>query len=95
MLRLLIGAIVIGFLLYFVKSVLSEYLRPKDPPQPPMKILPSAHAPQAEDDQVQKLQDRIAVLERLIVDAEIADAESDKNSGKNEGAEEAKKTPKD
>jgi hypothetical protein len=79
MIRLLIGIIVIGFLLYFVRSILADYFRPK--PQPPIwRELPPRVPAEQDAEQVKKLQDRIAVLERLILDAE-----NDKNSGHNRG----------
>ena len=93
MLRLLIGVIVIGFLLYFARSVLSEYLRPKSdappPPPRPLEILPNKPV---ETEQVKQLQDRIAVLERLIVDAENAKPVGE--AGKDDGAGAGKDPPK-
>lgn len=90
MIRLLIGVIVIGFLLYFIRSVLSEYFRPKNLPPRPLNSLPSKPA-EEDGDQVKALQDRIAVLERLIVDAENAKPVDD--ASKDDGAGEPKGPP--
>lgn len=88
MLRLLIGVVVIGFLLYFARSILSEYLRPKAPPPRPRNLRPSASG---DSEQVKQLQDRIAVLERLIVEADNAKPVGD--ADQNDGAGETKRPP--